>query len=90
MSRKRITIRDVAEAAGVSTQTVSRVANAHPDVASDTREHVQAIIEKLGYQPSKLARSLIQGQSYTLGVVSFGLRLYGPSLLLEGVQEAAV
>lgn len=90
MSRKRITIRDVAEAAGVSTQTVSRVANGHPDVAPDTREHVQAIIEKLGYQPSKIARSLIQGQSYTIGVVSFGLGLYGPSLLLEGIQEAAV
>lgn len=90
MSRKRVTIRDVAEAAGVSTQTVSRVANGRPDVASDTREHVQAVIEKLGYQPSKIARSLIQGQSYTLGVVSFGLSLYGPSLLLEGVQEAAV
>jgi len=90
MSRKRITIRDVAEAAGVSTQTVSRVANGHPDVASGTREHVQAVIEKLGYQPSKLARSLIQGQSYSLGVVSYGLGLYGPSLLLEGIQEAAV
>lgn len=90
MSRKRITIRDVAEAAGVSTQTVSRVANGRPDVASDTREHVQAIIEKLGYQPSKIARSLIQGQSYSLGVVSYGLGLYGPSLLLAGIQEAAV
>jgi LacI family transcriptional regulator len=90
MSRKRITIRDVAEAAGVSTQTVSRVANGHPDVAADTRGHVQAVIERLGYQPSKLARSLIQGQSDTFGVVSFGLGLYGPSLLLEGIQEAAV
>ena len=90
MSRKRVTIRDVAEAAGVSTQTVSRVANDRPDVADKTREHVQAVINQLGYQPSKVARSLIQGQSYALGVVSFGIGLYGPSLLLEGVQEAAV
>lgn len=90
MNRKRVTIRDVAEAAGVSTQTVSRVANGRPDVATDTRKHVQAVIEKLGYQPSKIARSLIQGQSYSLGVVSFGISLYGPSLLLEAIQVAAV
>lgn len=90
MGRKRVTIKEVAKAAGVSTQTVSRVANDHPDVASDTREYVQGIIEKLGYQPSKIARSLIRGQSYSLGVVSFGIGLYGPSLLLKGIQEAAV
>ena len=90
MGIKRITIKDVAEAAGVSTQTVSRVANGRPDVAAETREHVQAIIEQLGYQPSKIARSLIRGQSFSLGVVSFGIGLYGPSLQLEGIQKAAV
>lgn len=90
MGQKRVTIKDVAEAAGVSTQTVSRVANGRPDVASDTRQHVQAVINKLGYQPSKIARSLIQGQSYSVGVVSYGISLYGPSLLLEGIQAAAL
>ncbi len=90
MSRRRVTIKDVAKAAGVSTQTVSRVINSRPDVAPDTREHVQAIIKQLGYQPSKIARSLIQGQSYSLAVVSFGISLYGPSLLLKVIQEAAV
>ena len=89
ISAKRITIKDVAEAARVSMQTVSRVANGRSDVAPNTREHVQAIIDQLGYHPSKIARSLNQGQSYSLGVVSFGISLYGPSLLLEGVQEVA-
>jgi len=88
-STKRVTIRDVADAAGVSMQTVSRVANGRSDVAPNTREHVQAIIDQLGYHPSKIARSLNQGQSYSLAVVSFGISLYGPSLLLEGVQEVA-
>lgn len=90
MSRKRITIKEVAEAAGVSTQTVSRVVNDRPDVASDTRKHVQEVVQKLGYLPSKIARSLIQGQSYSLGVISYGIGLYGPSLILQGIQEAAV
>jgi LacI family transcriptional regulator len=90
MGHKRVTIKDVAEAANVSTQTVSRVVNGRPDVAANTRKHVQAVVQQLGYRPSKIARSLIRGQSYTLGVVSFGLGLYGPSLQLEGIQEAAV
>lgn len=90
MQYKRVTLKEVAAAAGVSTQTVSRVVNGRPDVAADTREQVQKIIDTLGYQPSKIARSLIQGQSYTLGVVSSSIGLYGPSLVLQGIQEAAV
>ena len=90
MQYKRVTLKEVAAAAGVSTQTVSRVVNGRPDVADDTRVHVQKIIDDLGYQPSKIARSLIQGQSYTIGVVSASIGLYGPSLVLTGIQEAAV
>lgn len=48
----RATIKEVAAAAGVSTQTVSRVINNRPDVSSETRQRVQEIIEKLRYQPS--------------------------------------
>ena len=90
MSYKRVTIKEVAAAAGVSTQTISRVVNGRPDVSPETREHVQEIIDKLGYQPSKIARSLIRGQSFSLGVVSYGIGLYGPSLVLQGIQEGAV
>ena len=90
IQRKRVTIKEVAAAAGVSTQTVSRVVNGRPDVASDTREQVQQVIDTLGYQPSKIARSLISGQSYSLAVVSSSIGLYGPSLVLQGIQEAAV
>ena len=89
MSRKRVTIKEVAQAAGVSTQTISRVVNGRPDVFPATRQHVQEVIDQLGYQPSKIARSLIQGQSYSLGVVSSNISLYGPSHVLQGIQEAA-
>ncbi|MGZ9234104.1 MAG: LacI family DNA-binding transcriptional regulator, partial [Anaerolineales bacterium] len=57
MNRKtnRATIKEVASAARVSTQTVSRVINERPDVSPETRKRVQDAIESLGYQPSALA-----------------------------------
>lgn len=87
---KRATIKHVAKAAGVSTQTVSRVINDRPDVSPETRERIQQIIEDLDYQPSALARSLIQQRSFTLGVVTSGLRDYiGPSRTLNGITSKA-
>lgn len=85
----RATIKEVASAAGVSTQTVSRVINNRPDVSPDTRKRVQEIIDQLGYQPSALARSLIRQRSYTLGVVTAGLKYIGPSRTLSGITRAA-
>jgi LacI family transcriptional regulator len=85
----RTTIREVASAAGVSTQTVSRVINNRPDVSSETRKRVQKIIDQLGYRPSALARSLISQRSYTLGVVTAGLKYVGPSRTLSGITRAA-
>jgi LacI family transcriptional regulator len=82
---KRLTIKEVAHAAGVSTQTVSRVINERPDVAPDTRKNILDIIDQMGYQPSALARSLIQQRSYTLGVVTAGLKFNGPSRTLNGI-----
>jgi LacI family transcriptional regulator len=85
----RPTIKEVASAAGVSTQTVSRVINERPDVSPETRKRVQEIIDQLGYQPSALARSLIRQRSYTLGVVTAGLKYIGPSRTLNGITGAA-
>jgi len=86
---QRVTIKDVARAAGVSAQTVSRVINDRPDVAEETRQRVQEIIDRLGYQPSALARSLIQQRSFTLGVITAGLKYIGPSRTLNGVTQRA-
>jgi DNA-binding LacI/PurR family transcriptional regulator len=86
---KRPTIKQVASLAGVSTQTVSRVLNNRPDVSAETRERVMKVIGDLGYQPSALARSLIQQRSYTLGVVIAGLKFIGPSRTLSGITNAA-
>jgi LacI family transcriptional regulator len=61
------------------------VINERPDVAPETRRRVLEVIERLGYQPSALARSLIRRRSHTLGVVIAGLRYIGPSRTLNGI-----
>jgi LacI family transcriptional regulator len=63
--------------------------NNRPDVSAETRDRVQRIVEEIGYQPSALARSLIQQRSYTLGVVIAGLKYIGPSRTLSGITNAA-
>ena len=87
--KKRVTIKDVAQAAGVSTQTVSRVMNKFAYVSDETRQRVEAVVEQLGYSPSTLARSLIQQRSYTLGIVTFGLKYIGPARTLNGITAKA-
>jgi LacI family transcriptional regulator len=87
--RKRVTIKQVAGEAGVSTQTVSRVINNRPDVAPATRREVQQIIDRLGYRPSQAARSLSRGRSFSLGAVAYGIEYFGPSRTLSGIERQA-
>ena len=84
---QKITIKDIARLCNVSTQTVSRVLNKRPDVAPHTREAVEKAIAQMGYQPSALARSLVQQHSYTLGVITAGLKYIGVSQTLNGITE---
>lgn len=80
---------DVAALAGVSHQTVSRVLNDHPNVRPATRERVLEAISALGYRPNIAARTLATARSATLGVVTTGSALYGPTSTLIAVEEAA-
>jgi DNA-binding LacI/PurR family transcriptional regulator len=63
------TIKDVAKAAGVSTATVSRVLTGNANVSSELHQRVQSSMEKLGYQPRRLARSLRLKVASTFGLV---------------------
>ncbi len=60
---------DVAQAAGVSTMTVSNVINGRPGVAADTRLRVLKAIDRLGYEVNASARSLRTGRTGALGFV---------------------
>lgn len=85
----RITIKQVAREAGVSTQTISRVINDHPDVSPETRRRVREIVARLGYHPNAIARSLSRQRTHTLGVVASGLEYYGPSRTVIGIDRQA-
>jgi DNA-binding LacI/PurR family transcriptional regulator len=80
---------DVARAAGVSHQTVSRVLNESERVRPETRERVLRAMRELDYRPNSVARALVTGRSRTLGVVSFDTTLYGPASTLFGIERAA-
>jgi LacI family transcriptional regulator len=64
-----VTLADVAREAGVSLMTVSRVVNNKEGVSQETRQLVQEIIQKLGYRPSSIARSLATHRTGTLGLI---------------------
>jgi len=92
LSRRRVpapSIHDVAAAAGVSYQTVSRVLNDSPRVRPDTRRTVVEVIERLGYRPNRAARALGLGRAAAVTVVTSDTMLYGYASTLQGVEEAA-
>ena len=64
-----VRLRDIAQMAGVSVNTVSRALNDKPDVSADTRERVRGIAERVGYSPNLLAKSLVSGLTQTIGLV---------------------
>ena len=80
---------DVAAAAGVSAQTVSRVANGYAGVVESTRRKVVAAMDELGYRPNAAARALKRGTFRNIGVVMFDLTATGNTSTLAAVTESA-
>jgi DNA-binding LacI/PurR family transcriptional regulator len=80
---------DVARAAGVSHQTVSRVLNDSAAVKESTRRRVNAAIDELGYHRNLAARALATHRSKTLGVICFDSTLYGPASMLYAIEHAS-
>lgn len=86
--RRRVSMADVAAAAGVSAQTVSRVSNRHPSVTDATRQRVLAAMKTLGYRPNAAARALKSGSFHTIGVVMFDVVSTGNNNMLASVNDA--
>lgn len=80
---------DVARAAGVSMQTVSRVLNTPNQVSATTRERVHRAIGELGYRPNSTARALASNRSRLLGVLTPAVTLFGPSQIAMAVETSA-
>jgi LacI family transcriptional regulator len=86
--RGRTTIRDIADLAGVSIATVSRVLNDRPDVAPDTRETVLQVVRERGFNRSRTARGLSRGRTGFVGLTlpHIADAYFGP--ILSGASEA--
>ncbi len=83
-------IRDVAKAAGVSHQTVSRVLNDHPSIREATKERVLQVMEQLQYRPNRAARTLVTSKSRTIGILAAtSASHYGPASSIGAIQDAA-
>ena len=64
-----VTIRDVARAANVSISTVSHVLSGKRPTSGPTRRRVEAVIERLGYRPNRVAQSLVWRRPFALGLI---------------------
>lgn len=89
MARAKTTMKDVAEAAGVSVVTVSRVFNNtyRNKVADSTRERVLAVAASLNYRPSLMARGLSKQQTQLIGVIVPSLTGSFTSESVQGIQD---
>lgn len=85
----RATIADVARAAGVSQQTVSRALNNKGEISPETRARILEIIEQLGYRPSTIARSLVTQRTMILGLVVPDIANPFFSEVVRGAEDAA-
>jgi len=81
------TVKDVAEVAGVSTQTVSRVLNESPAVLPTTRQRVLRAMARLGYHPDGVARNLRQRRTRTLGLLFSNIHNPGFVSEIRGIDE---
>jgi LacI family transcriptional regulator/LacI family repressor for deo operon, udp, cdd, tsx, nupC, and nupG len=84
-----VTVKDVAELAGVSTATVSRVLNNHPQVADETRFKVLWAMEQLSYQPSRVARRLRMEASQILGLIISDIANPFFTSVVRGIEDVA-
>nr|WP_170928577.1 LacI family DNA-binding transcriptional regulator [Deinococcus hopiensis] len=87
---RSIKLSDVAQHAGVSVPTVSRVLRGVPNVAAELRERVQHSVKELGYQPNRLAKSLREHRTGIIGYLSAGNIATFHHILGQGIQNAAL
>jgi DNA-binding LacI/PurR family transcriptional regulator len=83
------TIRDVANLAGVSTATVSRVLNNHPQISQDARSRVTAAIEQLDYQLNRVARRLRTDGTQILGLIISDIANPFFTSVVRGIEDVA-
>jgi LacI family transcriptional regulator len=87
-TKQTIKIQDVAQAAGVSVSTVSRVLNGKVDVAEETQARIQQVIERLGYTSSLAARSMRGQKTNLVGLIMPDIAFPYAIEVMKGVNRA--
>src|SRR5215207_4213438 len=85
----RVGVREVARAAGVSTQTVSRVINEHPGIRDETRQRVLDAMVALDFRVNNAARALGTSRTRTIGILASDASMYGPAVGILALESAA-
>lgn len=81
------TIKDVAKIAGVSISTVSRVMNKSKPVSPEAQKKVEDAIDKLGFKPNELARSLVMKKSNSIGILIKDIGIDYMAQMVRGAEE---
>ena len=69
MAKRNVSLKDIAVACGVSIATVSKALNDHSDIGQETKEHIRAVADKLGYHPNAAAQALKTNRTNNIGVL---------------------
>ena len=89
MKFNQVTIKDIARELGISPSTVSRALKDHPDISTETKKLVNALSEKLNYQPNIVALNLRQKKTNTIGVIIPEIVHFFFSTVISGIEDIA-
>jgi DNA-binding LacI/PurR family transcriptional regulator len=84
-----VSIKDIARAAGVSHSTVSRALSDSSLVKAETKSRIQRLAQEMGYSPDARARSLVMGQTRTVGVVVTTITDPFIAEVVQGIESTA-
>ena len=85
----RVSIKDIAKAAGVSHPTVSRALSDSPLISEETKVRIQRLAQEMGYSPNALARGLVTRQTYSVGVVVTTIADPFVAEIVQGIEATA-
>ena len=88
--RRPVTLRDVAETAGVSLATASKALNDQGRMTAETRSRIKETASQLGFRPNSLAQSLLRRRSFTVGMLTNDTYGRFSLPLMAGISEALV
>jgi LacI family transcriptional regulator len=89
MSKRRISIKDIARKAGVSHSTVSRALRDNPLISQEVREQIKQIAREMNYVPNAVAQSLLSSRTNTIGVVVTSIADPFFAEVVEGIEKVA-